>query len=487
MIADELPKDPSEREIFLRALREYSESCEQPALIADCPFSVDTDDPRVRGCGEECMDLLGRYKAPRPREEIVLEDGFSIRRARRPRARRSQRGAKPYDAREVYLQDQADGPPASWRLASILVGLIEKVQTSPPADTNQAVERMARIDELISLVRGRGLDFETQVLPTLRIRIAAAVFTNFVLHSHDDHGDTPFSSESGSSWSTWVDSHLGVPASDQPSGGLGEHGASVFSSIMQWADTVDTQALLNWFPPDDPLEHKPAGPSDEDGIWIIARFTGTYLEHWPPQALRKEWRYLHGQHSPPCSPLEMSARVVPENELAKQMADRFAEDASPHSDSTQLADKLVPPAVSFLNDGRRVEAAALFEAAVHHNPDSPDALNNLGFCLLPDDPARALELLERATRAVHGDRQLSDANRVLTLAVLGRRTSAVDLATTYLREHEDSPPRPSRTWLWDIDSVLRGNEPVLIQERDLAAYVATLLEKLNSYTGLTRD
>ena len=28
-MADDLPKDPREREIFLRALREYSENCEQ--------------------------------------------------------------------------------------------------------------------------------------------------------------------------------------------------------------------------------------------------------------------------------------------------------------------------------------------------------------------------------------------------------------------------------------------------------------------------
>ena len=473
-MADELPKDPREREIFLRALREYSESCEQPALIADCPFSVDTDDPRVRGCGEECMDLLGKYKAPRPSEEVALGHGFSIRRVRRPRARRLQRGAKPYDAREVYLQDQANGPPARWRLASILVGLIEAVETVPPADTSQAIKRMARIDELIRLAAGRGIDFETQVLPTLRRRIAVAVFTNLLLHQH---GDTSFSSKSGSSWFSWVDSHLGVSASDQPSGVQGEHGALVLTSILQWAHTVDTQALLNWFPPDDsPSKTGPSGPADEDGVWIIERFTATYLHQWSEQSLRKEWLYLHGQHAPPCSPLEMSAREMSETDLAKQIAERFVEDSSSRQvTSAQLAHMLVEPAVSFLNEGRRVEASALFEAAVHHNPDSPDALNNLGFCLLPDDPERALEYLEKATQAGHGDRQLIDANRILVLTVLRRRTSALDLATTYLQQYEDSPPRPSDAWLWDMDSVLQGNDPELIETRDLSAYVATLL------------
>lgn len=439
------------------------------------------------------MDLLGKYNAPKPSEEIDLGNGISIRRARRPRARRRQGGAKPYDAREVYLQDQADGPPARWRLASILVGLIEAVETPPPADTSQAIKRMAHIDELIRLVEGRGLNFETQVLPRLRVHIAVAVFT------HLQHGDvnttTSHSPEPMSSWSSWVGDNLGVAASDEPPEALGERGASVLSSIMQWAHTVDTQALLNWFPPADPptKESSPSGPPDDDGRWIVARFTTTYLHQWPIQALRKEWLYLHGQHSPPCSPLEMNAREVPEADLAKQMADRLAEqpsaqhDPSSQHDPAQLAHMLVLPAVSFLNEGRRVEASALFEAAVHHNPGDPDALNNLGFCLLPDDPERAHKYLEKAARTGRGDRQLIDTNRILALAVLGRRTSAIDLATTYLQQHADSPPRPSATWLWDIDPVFQGNDPELITCHDLSAYVETIMEKINDHTGSTLD
>lgn len=38
----DLPRNPSERGILLRALRFYSDSCHAPLLIAECPFSVDT-------------------------------------------------------------------------------------------------------------------------------------------------------------------------------------------------------------------------------------------------------------------------------------------------------------------------------------------------------------------------------------------------------------------------------------------------------------
>lgn len=33
----DLPQDPRERAIFLRALREYSENCEPRELTPDCP------------------------------------------------------------------------------------------------------------------------------------------------------------------------------------------------------------------------------------------------------------------------------------------------------------------------------------------------------------------------------------------------------------------------------------------------------------------
>ena len=187
------------------------------------------------------MDLLGKYNAPRPGEEVGLGDGFSIRRARRPR----QGGAKPYDAREVYLQDQADGPPARWRLASILVGLFEAAGAPPPADTGQAIERMAHVDELIRLAEARGLNFETRVLPTLRDRIAMAVFTRLLLV--DANTTTSHPPEPMSSWSSWVDGNFGVAVSDEPPEAQGERVVSVLSSIMDWAHTVDTQALLNWF------------------------------------------------------------------------------------------------------------------------------------------------------------------------------------------------------------------------------------------------
>ena len=174
----------------------------------------------------------------------------------------------------------------------------------------------------------------------------------------------------------------------------------------------------------------------------------------------------------------MSLRKVSESDLAMVMADRLAAKAPPLPEPpSDLADELVGPALKFIQDGRRVEAAALFEAAVHNEPHSPSSMNNLGFCLLPDHPARALEYLERAAAMGQGDSALFDANRILALALNGRYTSAIDLSTHYLERYETAASR-APVWLWEIDSVLEGDDPKVIENLDLRNYVETILEKV---------
>lgn len=486
-MASDLPNDPRVREILLRALREYSENCEPPGLTPDCPYSIETKDPGVMGCGEECMDLLGKYNAPRPREEVEHGVGVSIRRSRRPRARRPQEPhAKPYDARQVYLEDKASGPPPRWRLAAILVELFEVATTPPSTDTYQAGKRQAYIDELIRLAEGRGLDFETHVLHTLRFDVGSAIFANLPRSTSDNApARCP---DHMSSWSSWVGEVLEASDPSQPTTAHGARHDPLLPATMHWAHTADAHALLAWTPPTLPpasaVSDASARKPDADGRWIVTRFTKTYLEHWDPSSLCKEWLYLHGQHPPPCSPLEMGVREVPEPELAKEMADRLARQPSEHHGHVpDLADSLVMPAVRFLSEGRRVEAAALFEAAVSNNPDNPGALNNLGFCLLPDDPERALVLFEKAVSTGRNDKALTDANRILALAALGRHTSAIDLATTFLQQHTNSPQRPSRSWLWDIESILDDKKPILIECHELLSYVTMIQQRLESQTA----
>ena len=129
----ELSDDPREREIFLRALRYYSDSCEPPELHAECPFSVDQG-PGQRGCGEECLDLLATHNAPSVTEE--LGNDISIVRSVRPRARRSHLSHKAYDAREVYLTDKAGKSPQRWTWLPFSKTLLKKYAPNLHQDQN---------------------------------------------------------------------------------------------------------------------------------------------------------------------------------------------------------------------------------------------------------------------------------------------------------------------------------------------------------------
>lgn len=477
-MASDLPSDPKEREILLRALREYSESCEPPGLTPDCPFSVPTA-PGLMGCGEECIDLLARYNAPRQLEELDLGDGMSILRVRRPRARRVRERAA-FDARQIYLEDNEAKPPEQWRLAAVLRGLEDLVMTPPPGDLDHATERRDRIRDLIGCAQQRGLDLETYVEPWLRQTIAGGVFTCLVAaRSADDTADF----ELPSGWSLLARQHLQSDGAEDGHEFTGEALGSLLGSVYTWSMATPLDDLLDWVPAESRLFENSVDPPSleltDDAAWIIDRFTMTYLDRWSTPALHLEWLYLHGQHSGPCPSSDMKTRAVDEMSLAKEIADRHAANSPP---SQGLAARLVEPAVRFIEDGRRVEAAALFEAAAYHEPGSFRSLNNLGFCLLPDDPARALGLFEKAVATGHGDIEIAQVNRILTLALLGRFTSAIDSAEVYLSRHS-SRRQEFTAWLWDIDSVLFEADPQLIDCSDSESYVESILQHVQDQVG----
>lgn len=202
------------------------------------------------------------------------------------------------------------------------------------------------------------------------------------------------------------------------------------------------------------------------------RFTKTYLDKWATESLRQEWKYIHGQKKAPCSSKEMQIRVLSEGKLANIMADRLA-----RSDqrSPTLADSFVMQAVKFLNEDRRNDAVILFRAAVLKEPDSADAHNNLGFCLLPDDPNEALRYFEKALQ-LNGHGRLVDINRILTLVLLGRHTLAIDFAQAFL--DSETVDGLYHAWLWDYDSILNKGQPVLIEVQDFKEYVCGLVKTI---------
>jgi len=474
-----LPEDPQVRELFLRAVREYSEACRAPELTADCPFSIDVG-PGVRGCGEECMDVLAATNAPPPSVEVEIGDGISIRRSTSPRSRRRVNpGARPFDAAEIYLVDVAGGPPPTWRLSSLLHGLTKVVSTPPPDGDDARSERVAHLGELSALVEGRGLDFDEHVLPYLRMVTATSVFVRVVQPSEEDR------TASVQRWVELASDYADLDAISESVEMAGKTFEALFLPICSWAMTASVDDLFGWVSPQRQLLADSADMplqafvnADSDGRWIVDRFTSTYLHEWATESLKREWKYLHGQHQAPCSRAEMAVREVDESLLAQALAEQVTSQGPSLSPGQGgLASSFVKSAIAFLREGRPVEAAALFEAIVRRRPDDAEALNNLGFCMIAVDPGRALESLNAARSLGDCDSDLVDVNKLVALVALGRRTSALDLAAVVSARLADGSGLRGATYLWDPKSVLEGR-PQLVERTDFLAYVSEVVQSL---------
>src|SRR5690606_35111907 len=96
-----------------------------------------------------------------------------------------------------------------------------------------------------------------------------------------------------------------------------------------------------------------------------------------------------------------------------------------------LAAKVDPHARAYLRERRVREAAALFEFVTKEEPKDAAALNNLGFCQIPDNPEVALHNLEKAARLGYRPQAINVYNQICCLMALGRFRAAFKTATDF--------------------------------------------------------
>lgn len=463
-----LPEDAREREIFLRALRLYSETCEPPELLSDCPFSIDVS-PGQRSCGEECIDLLERYGGSRLVEGFDMGNGIVIRRNSNISSRRYvQLQEKAYDAREIYLADQDKGAPQNWRLPSVLQGIVEELSNRRSVDIQSRKKRRDRIEELVCIVEEHGINFEDKILPNLRPIIGAFAIASLyydIYETNSDQKDT---------WKAFLKEVI-AKFENSIEEQLDDY---IILHFVKWADTASFDDLVDWIPPKEikSLEIDSMKLEiDVNGKWIMDRFTQTYLDKWSTDSLCKEWLYIQGEEQAPCLLSDMRLREIPINRISAVMADRLTQGQS-HS-NLALVSNLVVPSLDFIKEGRRVEAAALFEASIRLDPTSADAHNNLGFCILPDDPVKSLKYFEKALELgdIHSNRHIYMANRILALSILGKRTLVIQEAQNFICPDW---AKGRGTYMWRVESLIdkESQEPEIMECQDLGEYVRDVVK-----------
>lgn len=462
-----LPSSGPERSIFLQALRTYADGCDAPDLTPGCPyFRVDSTIGPY--CGEECMDLLGRY--PVEARGVQLDGTFRAVRLNR-RARRPPRApSAAFDAKQLFLEDE-ERPLEEWRSTSLLVALRNNF-LEPPASEGIA-SRARRVDLIVEELEGRGVAADRIVRSMFlqdRARVVVLMSVLPLMMAVNElrkeqveelaEFDAPVSSE-------WRAAVLGdhrsiaewyeIAVADGPE-----------RVLLQVARLLDegTAAAHSWFisrtfgevlagaaPPPETyrslLKEVPPTPTDDD-LWVVDRFTSTYLADWNQESLLREYRYHYGECEPPCRPAEMRSRSVSLLDLTAAIAQNASRGRHGRRTALRTSADLVPSAIRHLEDGNVEMAAAIFDAQRRAFPDDFVAHNNYGFCMMPTDGEKALAALERAAETGMGLAPVNVANRLLLLRNARRFATALQLAERAALS--TAWAKREVAYLWDPDS-----------------------------------
>lgn len=502
-----LPGEGSERSIFIEALRRMSRDCEAPALLPECPFSVELSGGG-RGCGEECETLLSEHddrEDDHDARRLSADLGYTPRRAP---ARRHPRGphapsSRAFDAGQVYFESK-DGDRANWPLVALVYEVSELIAMPPIAwRHDREVCLAASLDELDQ----RGIDVDRLVrlgfgrlLATQLAMLAAGVYMDVVERVSATHPDAEqFPVEVQARLRPLIDEWaLLLPEELPESDASGDHEddeafavrlrrrlSVVFRKDFQ--DRVHSHVagaplvdLLNWKAPsvnDFAVVRLAEDPEQRRAYtWFADRFSVTYETQWHPDSLREEWRFLRGISPAPFPKELLEHRRVSQQRVAELLADQTADQFDENSITSE---ELKIEAVRFLREGRRAAAVAVFEAAQRTDPRNPELVNNYGFCLLPDSPEQGLEAIDRASHMGFSAPELNLANKAYGLHRLGRYAAVIEIAERALAEPVDPHPLPGYLWSFEEADRLLTNACPRCYVVDLALRAAERSADLN--------
>jgi hypothetical protein len=136
--------------------------------------------------------------------------------------------------------------------------------------------------------------------------------------------------------------------------------------------------------------------------WIVDRTVTPQHERWGRASLLLEYRTATLDEPSFVPPTVLDARKHDLDQIAHAIAAKVCQEADTAESEqwTALMTGMQQRAAAHLEDGQYAQAASLFDFMVSRRPGDPTALNNLGFCLMPIDRARAAHYVREGVR--HG-------------------------------------------------------------------------------------
>ena len=383
-----------------------------------------------------------------------------------------------FDARQTLLCEGSPRPD-HWRSTVSLVTAVRGLVSWTPADTlawprePSADSRLTAFQAVAGELTRRGVDADSLVRYGMRNEIAGSLMS-FLLIKALGLEIPELVRQRGidlDAWNAVLPSremdHLNLQISAENLGALVNETAQYqVPLILPWIMRAPLRTLVTLSPPELPRldESFLISPSDSElyqrYAWLVDRFSTTLLNDWLTSSLYYEYRWHAEQEPPPCPPELMLDREISEERLNAEIARRVVlqvPNGEPDAESALAAD-MAGHARALLLQGRGHEAAALFEFASKRRPADAEARNNLGFCLVPEDPKQALFDLEAAAHMGYRDTVVNVYNRVCCHSALRQARAAIALAEGYWIAQDD-PPIVAILWRrtpnggWDITEV----------------------------------
>jgi hypothetical protein len=426
--------------------------------------------------------------------------------------------SRTFDARQLVLELEGSGDPiAEWPLAALLCVLRERL-LAPPWLAADPAQRLAVLTEVVSALESRGLDASSIVRFGLLDRFVRAFMTGIVVgnivaslkHKAGEPGSSDDVSAdqnaflrqwavfgqqqsrslaagaaSGRAFSISIDEDeaLFLLRTDSDVEGkdrkldpeIGEVVKGLIDEtlrqlitpaaighLLDWIGSAPLRSLLAWENVEVSTGPTMLHTANHDLFsvyrWLIDRLTVTYLACWHTESLHLEWRWIHGEMTAPFEIEILKERTIALPDLNAEIAHRAVRGRESNRDLT--LDQAKDQAIDLLKSGDRRSAAELFRAVCHRWPNSSEAHNNLGFCILPDDPVEAVLHLCRGRDLGYDALATSAVNLMQAYLLNGENRLALDAAQGVWENWETSLPTGGAWhWAWE-------DRPRLILVRD---------------------
>jgi hypothetical protein len=364
------------------------------------------------------------------------------------------------------------------------IQLLDHLLVAIPSADDQVAPRAEAIKGCLRRLNLFGVDGENLVRYGMPHRAALAIYVTLITSEPSRLAQLIDVNR----WRTLLHVNDAMPSSDGDASNdalsqvrAQENVAHVPHQLDRWAMNASLADVLNWVPPSDEewrrisLESSSIEDVSEAYLWLWRRNVVDELDRWSVSSLHLEYRWQNQQQVGLFSELALGADG-PAPDLLNAAIARRAVEPQDSSETDAVFWALQDAAVEYLKQGKFAAAVALFE--FHHGrfPNDARALNNMGFCLMPTSPSKALHWLEVAMKYGYADVSINTYNQCCCLERLNRADEALDKAESYWQRLR--PPTVFPGYLWTLTEggwELSGDDDPESQIIELALRAATAL------------